>query len=182
MPNGLLPRRGWRLRFVQPLGELATTQLFLHYRSIELPHDFGFGRFKHDLGWVAVTLGEIAVAVTPVCPGDELPAPGLLQPPAAGAFVNLRPLVFRHHPLHLGKQLPLRSIAKGILQKHPLDVELLELLDQQPLMSVVASQTIWGQNHDRIKLAPLGAVSEPVQRRPVQSHATDSFIYILVLR
>jgi len=182
VPDGLLPRRGRRLRFVQPLGELSTTQLFFHHGAIELPDHLGFGRLNHHLRRVAMPLREIAVAVTPVCPRDELPAPGLLQPPTAGAFVNLRPLVFRHHPLHLGKQFPLRGIAKGILQKHPLYVQLLELLDQQPLMSVVASQTIRRQNHDRIKRAPLGAVAEPIQRRPVQSHATDSFIYILMLR
>jgi len=44
--------------------------------------------------------------------------------------MNLRAFVFRHHPLHLGEQFPLRRIAKGILQKNPLHLQFLKLFDQ----------------------------------------------------
>jgi hypothetical protein len=82
--------------------------------------------------------GEIPIAITTIGPGDELAAAGLCQSPPPRAFENLGALLFSDHPLPLGQQFALRRIAEGVLQKDQWRVLLLEFLDQQPLMRLVA--------------------------------------------
>jgi hypothetical protein len=83
--------------------------------------------------------------------------------------------------LHLGQESPLRRIAKGILQKDQLCLELLKLLDQQPLMGVIASQPIGGQEDDGIELAAAGRIAQAVQGGAIKPCAAEALIDIFML-
>jgi len=63
-----------------------------------------------------------------------------------------------------------------------LGVELLELLDEQPLMSIVARQPIRREHNDGIEFAASGAVAQSIQRGAIESRATDSFIEEFMFR
>ncbi len=181
LPDLVFAGGGRHLGLSQPFRELPTTELFFHEGLIELPHHGRFRWFNHHLGGTAVALGQRAVPVTPLRPGPELAAPGLLQPSSSGAFVNLGALILGHQALQLGEQFALGRIAKGVLQKDPLQAQLLELLKQEPLRGRVAGPPIRRQDYHRIKFPPLGTVAESIQRRPVEPCAADPFLYILML-
>src|SRR5215831_3929599 len=102
--------------------------------------------------------------------------PSFLQPPATCTFGNLSPLVLGDHPLHLCEQFTLRGIAEWVLKKDQLCIEFLELLDEKPLMRIVAREPIRRENYDGIEFAVLRAVAQSIQRRSIESRAADVFI------
>ena len=107
-----------------------------------MPHDCCFSGLDDHLGWRAGTFGQLAVPIAPICPGDQFTAAGLLQASPARALEDLGTLLLGDHALHLDQQFALRAVAKRILQKDHLRVELGELLDQEPLMGIIARQPV----------------------------------------
>jgi hypothetical protein len=93
-----------------------------------------------------------------VRPGEVLALPRFLEPPPACALQNLGPLVVSDHSLHLGEELALGRIAKGVVEKYPLHVELLKLLNEQPLIGIVAGEPIRGQDDHGVEFAAAGTV------------------------
>jgi hypothetical protein len=55
-------------------------------------------------------------------------------------------------------------------------VVFLKLLDQYPLVSIVASQAIGGYHDPGIKLTTLGTVAQAIQRRTSQPRPPDAFL------
>jgi hypothetical protein len=45
--------------------------------------------------------------------------------------------------LHLREEFSLRCITEGVLKKDQMCIELLELLDEQPLMGIFAGESVW---------------------------------------
>src|SRR5262249_45482771 len=124
---------------------------------------------------------QISVAVAGISPWHEFAATRFLQSSTSCTLKDLSALVFGDHPLHLCKQLTLRRIAEGISQKNHLHIELLELLDEQPLMGIFARETVRFQNDDGIEFAALCATSQPIQCRTVEPRAAKTIIEELML-
>ena len=100
----------------------------------------------------------------------------------AHSFGDLSAFVFGDHALHLREQFALRGIAEWVLEKDQLGVELLELLNEQPLMGIVARQTIRREHDYGVEFAAPGAVTQSIQRGAIESRATDSFIEKFMFR
>jgi len=61
---------------------------------------------------------------------------------APAALQDLGPLVLCYHALHLQKQVVFGRASQLAIQKDQLDTAALELIDQQDLISIFASQAI----------------------------------------
>jgi hypothetical protein len=58
------------------------------------------------------------------------------------ALQNLGALILRHHPLHLQQQLVFWSLSQLPVEEHHLDAGMLQLIDQQHLIGILARQPI----------------------------------------
>ena len=107
--------------------------------------------------------------------------PGFFQTSAPGAFGNLGALVLRDHPLHLGQEFALRTIPERMLEKDQRRVQLLKLLDQEPLMRIMPGESVWRYDHHGIELPTPGGITQPVEGRAIEPGAADTIIDILML-
>jgi hypothetical protein len=178
LPDLMLARRGREVGLVQAFGDLPTPEVLFAYQALEVSEHRRFLQVNHDLGKTAVAFGQIVGPIAPGGPREQCAPPGFLQAAPARAFENLGALLFGHHPLHLGQQLALRRVAKGGLQKNQLDVELLELRDEEPLMGLMAGEPIGRQDDHRIACSPLRRITEPIQPGPLEPRAAEAFVEI----
>jgi hypothetical protein len=176
LPDLVLARRGREVGLVQACGDLPTTEGLFDSQAREVADHLRFLQVNHDLGQTAVAFGQIVVPIAPGGPREQCAPPGFLQAAPARAFKNLGALIFGHPPLHLGQQLALRRVAKGGLQKNQFDMELLELLDEEPLMGIIAGEPIGRQDDHRIAFSPLRCITEPIEPGPIEPCAAEAFV------
>jgi hypothetical protein len=146
------PGRDTNLRRVEPFGNLPAAEVLFDQGPIHLLDDGGLGRFDDHLRRTAVTLGQIAVPITLEGPRQELAPARLLSTTPPGAFQYLGALVLGHHALHL-------RVTEGVLQKDAARVQLLKLVNQQPLVRIVAGQAIRGEHDHRIDFSALSTIA-----------------------
>jgi len=175
-PDLMRARRGGEVGLVQTFGDLPATEVLFASQAIKVADHRCFLQGNHDLGKPAVAFGQIAVPLAPVGPGEACATPGFLQAAPARAFENLGALIFGHPPLRLGPQLALRGVAKGGVQKNQLDVELLTLLDEKPLMGIMPGEPIGRQDDHGIAFPPLRGITEPIQPGPIEPRAAEAFV------
>src|SRR5262249_19463922 len=150
--------------------------LLLHGRAIDGAHHFSFGWINHHLRSAAVAFGKIVIPITPIGPRNEFAPTRFIQTAPTRSFGNLGAFVLGDHALHLCEEFALRTVAEWVLKKDQFCIELLELLDEKPLMRIVARETIRRENYDGIEFAALRAVTQSIQRRAIESRAADAFI------
>jgi hypothetical protein len=131
------------MRRMQVCGHVPTPAVLFDHHPIEAPHDVRFPRLNQHVGGSAGACGQIAVAITPLRPGDQFPAAGFLQASTARALEHLGARILGDHPLHLGQPCALGGVATRILQKDHGRVACGERLDQEPLMGIMARQPVW---------------------------------------
>jgi len=178
LPDLMLARRGREVGLVQAFGDLPTTEVLFDSQAREVSDHLRFLQVNHDLGKAAVAFGQIVIPIAPGGPREKCAPPGFLQAASARAFEHLGALICGHHPLHLGQQLALRRVAKGMLQKNQWDVELLKRFNEEPLMGIIAGEPIGRQDDHRIAFSPLRRITEPIEPGPIEPCAAEAFIEI----
>ena len=182
LPDLILARGRGRPGLIESFGDLPARELFFNQRAVNATYDLRLLRLDHHLRCAAVMLWQIAIAITAVSPGNELAAPCFFQSATTRAFDNLGAFVLGDHPLHLRQQDALGRITEWVLEKDQPRVELAELLDEEPLMAILASQSVRRKNHDGVEFTALRAVAQPVERRAVEPPAAETIIYIFMFR
>src|SRR5438067_10757710 len=123
------------------------------------------------MGWTGRNSGDTSVAVvheaihnlTSACP-EELSA--------AIAFGNLGALVLGDHPLYLNQQRCFRIVVKRrSIQILDLDSVPGQLVSDQDLVSIAASQPVGRQAPDLLEQAGFGRVAKCIQTRAVKSRS-----------
>jgi hypothetical protein len=171
-----MPRRGWELRFIEAFRHLPAPQLVFDQQAIDAPHDLRLLQVDHHLRKTPVALGERAVPIAAIGPGQKFSPPGFLHATPAGTLEDLGTCIFGDHALHLGQQFALWRIAARVLQENELEVYFLKFLNEQPLMGVVPGESIRGQDHHRIELPPLRTIPQPVQAGAIETRAADAVV------
>ncbi len=125
---------------------------------------------------VAGSVGIHPQTVGGVRPRQQKPRLVLGEPAPAHPLREQRPLVLGHGPSDLQKELVvgLRT-HRPLHELHPA-AALLELLDQDHLVDVVARQTVRRGHHDDLELPHARLVAQGVQSGPPQRRATVAIV------
>ena len=107
--------------------------------------------------------------------------PGFCHTSAPGAFGHLGALVLRDQAVHLGQELARRTIPKRMLEQEQRRVELLTLLDPEPLMCLMPSESVWRYDHPGLALPTPGGITPPVEGRAIEPGAADTLIDLCML-
>lgn len=101
---------------VEPLHDLARGQLFMKQPATYLAYHVSLFWVDLHPGRHAGLLGGRALAVNPIRPGHKFGLASFVQASPPRPFSHLTPFVCGNHPLHLGSQLAMGGISKGIRQ------------------------------------------------------------------
>jgi hypothetical protein len=85
-----------------------------------------------------------------------------MQPTAPRPVRNLTAFVFGDHALHLGSELAVRRIPKGILHAQDTASIFFAFLQEQPLMWIAPGEAIRREDHNRLEFAQAGLVPQTV--------------------
>jgi hypothetical protein len=145
-----------------------------HHRRLRLvqPHP----------GRVARPLGVEPVAVGRPRPGQQGAGPQLAQAAAAHALGDQGPLVLGHGAADLQQQLVVRVAAHRPVEEHHLRPVLLQLLDQEHLVHVVARQPVRRGDQDAVQPGTRRGVAQAVQARAPEARAAVAVVAEDVLR
>ena len=167
-PPVLLPARGSDAPVVQALHHGHERPPLVGVPAEQVGHHRRVGRVGADAGRVPRAVRVGAIAERRPRPRQHLPAPQLVQPAAAGALGDERPLVLGDGPADVEQQLVLRVVGqRAIDELHPAPVPR-QLLQQQDLVHVVAGQSVGVGDPDAVQLGQGGQVPELVQAGPPQ--------------
>ena len=108
------------------------------------------------------------IAVGRSCPGQQGAGAQLAQAAAAHALGNQRALILGHGTPDLQQQLIVRVTAHRPVEELHLRPMLLQLLDQEHLMNVVASQAVRRGDQDAIQPGTRRCVAQAVQAGAAQ--------------
>jgi hypothetical protein len=81
----------------------------------------------------------------------------------------------------LGQEFALWTIPERMLEKDQRRVQLLTLLDQEPLMRIMPGESVWRYEHHGSELPTPGGITQPVEGRAIEPGAADTIIAILML-
>src|ERR671911_2071181 len=127
-------------------------------------------------GRIARSVGVDPKTVGGVRPGQQKPRFVLGQPSPAHPLGEQRPLVLGHRSADLQEQLVVRLGAhRSLHELHPA-ASLLELLDEDHLVNVVARQPIWGKHHDDLELPQARLVAQGVEGGSLQRSAAVTVV------
>jgi hypothetical protein len=101
---------------------------------------------------------------------------------APTAFQDLGTLVFGYHALHLKQQIVLRRQADRPVEKHDLDPEAPEFVDQQDLIGIAAGQPIRRMDVDPIDGSGRHRISQMLKSRTDERRTAVPLINKTVVR
>jgi len=99
------------------------------------------------------------IAIWSHCPGEQKTTAELCAPTTTHAFSDQAPFIFSNSSTDLEQQLVMGILTHGTLQKLDLTTQILELLNEQYLMDVIACQSIWRCDENHLKLSLCGMFS-----------------------
>src|SRR3954465_731636 len=91
---------------------------------------------------MALSLTDITISVGSLAEDTDRATAGRVHLAAPAPLEDLGPFIFGDHPLHLEQQLLLRLVADLVVEEHDLDAAAPELLDEEDLIGILASQAI----------------------------------------
>jgi hypothetical protein len=128
-----------------------------------------------DLAVAAMPLGGPSVPVRQV-PGRELTHAGPVESPASSAFDDLRSFVLGDDPLDLKEELVVWGIAYGPLAEVDIHTCTLQLLQEQSLVGVLASESVRTEDHHHIEATLPSVITECVEGRSIQLASAESLV------
>src|SRR4051812_6396820 len=96
---------------------------------------------------------------------------------APGTFQDLCAFIFRDHALKLNQELIFRAVALWRLHEPGLDSMAGGLLDQQNLVRVLATQSVWRIREHNLNLSFGGEITHTLQAWPLQRRSAVAFIF-----
>ena len=117
---------------------------------------------------MTLSLADVAISVGSLAEDADRAIAGRVHLPASAPLEDLGPFIFGDHPLHLEQQLLLRLIADLVVEEDDLDAAALELLDEEDLISIFASQAIGRVDVEAIDQAGGRLIAEAFQGGPDQ--------------
>src|SRR3982751_1863892 len=106
---------------------------------------------------------DIAIPVGSLAEDADRAIARRVQLPAAAPLEDLGAFIFGDHPLHLEQQLLLRLLSDRVVEEDDLDATALELLDDEDLISIFASQSIGRVDVEAIDQAGGRLIAEAFQ-------------------
>src|SRR4051812_14442250 len=126
-------------------------------------------------------LGDVAVAERRGGERAEQAGARRMAAPAPTAFQNLGALVLGDHPLDLQQQVVLGRAGDRAVEEDDLSAGAPELLHQQHLVGMAASQPVGGMDIETIDAAGRHGIAQPLQRRAQQAGAAVALVDIGVI-
>jgi len=165
---------------VQSLDDRAQRKLLVQKPVEDLSHhlrlvqeDLVTRRLRVRLAYVAVTVGSARKRA------DDA-ATSLVQLPSPRTLEDLRALVLGDHALHLYQQLVLGAAARRTVEEDHRDAVPRELLEQEHLIGILASESIRAVHVEQIQSALGGAVSQLLQRGSHESRSAVPLVHVAV--
>jgi hypothetical protein len=152
----------------------ATTHVINRAASLSNPgkyllHHAGFVKNKVKAGITTpFLLGHIAIAVGCMTEDPDASLLGSMTLTPSAAFEKLGPLIFGDHALHLQQQLIFWSLAQRSVEKNDLHASLVQFIQEEHLIGVVASETIGTMDIQAIDASCRCNIAEALQRWPNQ--------------
>src|SRR5262249_12266879 len=146
----------------------------------ELTHQHGFVLVDHQIARNSVTFWNISISIRRSA-AEPVALAGLLELAAAEPLANDGSLVFGHGSLDLKEQLIPWVVRDGPVEKDDLAACLAELLEEQDLIGILASEAVRTQHGDDIGDAQLHRVAESVQGGAIESRSSVPLIDVDVI-
>jgi hypothetical protein len=141
-----------------------------------LPDNLGFDWVKAHSAGVAWSFRVEDVAVRRNCPRQQQATLQLSLPATPHAFGNEVALVLGHRPTNVQQQLVVGVLTHRPFQKLNPAAYLLQVVNQQYLMDVIASQPIRRGHQNQLESGHGRLVAQPVQPWPVELGPTVAVI------
>src|SRR5579863_4258098 len=168
---------GWDTLGVQPTRDLPNTEPTDGVQLVNTLNDLGF-RVDHPIrGESVIGLADIQVPVWRPAQHADFTGSGPMPFAAPRALQDLRSFVLGDHALELYEQLIFRRDTLGCVHKACLDSLSGQLLDQQNLVGVFATQSVRRVDEDGLDL-PLGSeVSYAFEAGTFQCRSAIAFVF-----
>src|SRR4051795_351010 len=144
---------------------------------INVSHYTGFGFINDVGGGRLVGFTNIAVSIRSVAHDTHFAQLRSMSLTAPGTFQDLCAFIFRDHALKLNQELIFRAVALWRLHEPGLDSMAGELLDQQNLVRVLATQSVWRIREHNLDLSFGGEITHTLQAWPLQRRSAVAFIF-----
>lgn len=148
----------------------------------DLAHDGGLGIVNTYSSWIARVIRFETEVKGSLGPGQQRSSFEPEQPPPAHPLRDQRALVLGHSSADLQQVLIARVVAHRSVEEFDGGAMLLELLDQQYLMDVVAGQTIGRGDQKAAEVGAGGGIAQGIEPRPLETGAAVPFVPEDVLR
>ena len=135
----------------EQVDHLPERTLLCHILTEDRLHHGGFRRVSPDPGRVTRPLRAGAIAIGWDGPRQQGPCPHFRLPPAPHPFCNQRPFILRDRTPDLQQEMIVRIPTHRVVEKFHLAPPLLQLLQEEHLMDIVARQPVGGRDADTIK-------------------------------
>ena len=168
-------------RRVEVAHELSDRLLAMDEGVEQAAHDLRFG--EHNLVTRRLRGGarDVAVAVGRARQGIDQTLPRAMELAATVALHQPCALVLRDHPLDLREQGLLGRLPARAEQEHDPHPSGRELLEQQHLIGVAASETVGAVDVDQVDRALRDPIAQPLQARSHERRAAEPVVKVEVV-
>jgi hypothetical protein len=162
--------------------DLSDRFLLADERVKDAPHDLRLVKQHTVASWRVVRLLDVREAIRRATHRIDRATARAMNLAAPAALENLRALVLRDHALHLHEQLVLGRLTCGAVQKHRYDPVPSEFVQQQHLVSVLASETIGTVHVENLDGPFSSAIAKSLERGTHERGAADALVDVDILR
>ena len=162
---------------VQPAHDLANAEAVDGVHRVDPLHNTCFGLVHRVRGGRLIGLAHVSVAVWRAAHDTNLARASAVTLAAARPLEDLRPFVLGNHPLELHEQLILGTRALRRIDEDRLDALMGELLHQQDLVRVLATQPVGRVDEHHLDLPLGGKIAYALKTWPLKARAAVAFVF-----
>ena len=147
----------------------------------DLLYDGGRDRIDLETMRVSRMFRIEQVPIRSTAPGKELPAPQLCKPSSSHPVGNQLPFILGDSTSHLEQELVMRVVTHGTVNKDDLTATLMQFLDQEDLMDVLAGKSVGCRQENDFEGSEEGMVAQPIKTRTIECGAAVPVVAIDML-
>jgi hypothetical protein len=160
---------------VQPLQDLTDGRPLLGEPAVDHADQVGLGFVNDEMAQDTVLTADITVSIGRAA-GDDLTGTRPLQLAATEAFSQDGALIFGDRALDLEQELIVGIVGNGMVQEHDGAPDPAELLQQENLIGILASQAVGAQHANDFHGTIACGIAQAVQSRPIQAGAAEPLV------
>jgi hypothetical protein len=165
---------------VETLQDLPNAHALVDQPAIHHADQFRLGVIDDQVAWDALAFGHVSVTVG--SPAAQIHTGSrALQLAAAESLSEQGSLVLGDGALDLEQELVARVFSDRPMYKDYLATGSLELLEQQHLIDVLASEAIWTEDDNQANCPVLDGITQTIQSRSVESRPAVALVQEHVL-